>query len=255
MKKLWALLRNEWRCRVRTGQLLLLLILAVLFGIMSPMIAKLTPWMFESIADSLSEQGIIVGEIKVTAYTAWQQYYKNMPIFLLIFMVLSSNVLTDEYQKGTLIPILTKGLPRSYVLLSKVCIQSLLWTLCYWLVFIVTYGYILYFWGNDVAGHWFLAAFYIWILGLWLLSVLFLASAVCGQNLHVLLFTGGVAALGYLMGVFSEWKNYSPLTLMNAGRLVMEEAGGKESVAAAVAAVSAVLFLVCAVRLFERRKI
>ena len=45
MKSLIAFIKKEWMEQVRSGRLLILLILFTLFGIMNPAIAKLTPWM------------------------------------------------------------------------------------------------------------------------------------------------------------------------------------------------------------------
>ena len=48
-----AFLKKEWMEAVRTGRLGILLLVFVLFGIMNPAMAKLTPWMMELMADSL----------------------------------------------------------------------------------------------------------------------------------------------------------------------------------------------------------
>ena len=54
MKALIAFLKKELLEQLRTGRLMLLSILFVLFGIMNPAVAKLTPWLLEVMADSLA---------------------------------------------------------------------------------------------------------------------------------------------------------------------------------------------------------
>ena len=73
MKQLAVFAKKEWMEQVRTGRLWLLLILFVLFGVMSPALAKMTPWMFEMMGDTLKEQGISIEKIEVTAFTSWHR--------------------------------------------------------------------------------------------------------------------------------------------------------------------------------------
>ena len=79
MKQLIAFSKKECLEVWRTGKFLILLLVFVLFGIMNPAIAKLTPWMMEQFATSLEESGLIVTEVTVTAMTSWTQFYKNVP--------------------------------------------------------------------------------------------------------------------------------------------------------------------------------
>lgn len=58
MRQLSAFLRKEGMEFIRTGKIWILLIIFILFGIMNPAIAKLTPWMVETMSDSLAESGI-----------------------------------------------------------------------------------------------------------------------------------------------------------------------------------------------------
>ncbi len=48
MKQLTAFTKKEFMELIRTGKALLLMILFILFGIMNPAIAKLTPWLLET---------------------------------------------------------------------------------------------------------------------------------------------------------------------------------------------------------------
>lgn len=53
MKSLLAFMKKEWMEQVRSGRLLILVIIFILLGIMNPAVAKLTPWLLEMMADSL----------------------------------------------------------------------------------------------------------------------------------------------------------------------------------------------------------
>ena len=49
-----AFTKKEWLETIRSGKLVILTVLFLLFGIMNPAIAKLTPWMMELMSESLS---------------------------------------------------------------------------------------------------------------------------------------------------------------------------------------------------------
>ena len=119
MRSLIAFMKKEWTCLLRSGHLVFLGILFVLFGIMNPAIAKLTPWLLETMADSLAESGMNVTNVTVDALTSWVQFFKNIPIALIAFLLIENNIFTKEYQSGTLILALTKGLNRSTVVIRN----------------------------------------------------------------------------------------------------------------------------------------
>lgn len=146
-----AFLKKEWMELCRTGRLMILLLVFTLFGIMNPALAKLTPWLMETLSESLADTGLVTTSVTVDAMTSWAQFYKNTPVGLIIFILISSGSFTAEYQKGTLIPVVTKGLPRRKIVLAKAWMIFAAWTALYWICFGITYGYNAYFWDNGIA--------------------------------------------------------------------------------------------------------
>ena len=65
MRAFLAFMKKEWLEQIRSSRLIILTILFVLFGIMNPAIAKLTPWLFEVMAESLEESGMVVTTVEV----------------------------------------------------------------------------------------------------------------------------------------------------------------------------------------------
>ena len=57
MKSFVAFIKKELTEQIRSGKLVLLCILFVLFGIMNPAVAKLTPWLMEMMEGRHSEGG------------------------------------------------------------------------------------------------------------------------------------------------------------------------------------------------------
>lgn len=256
MKQFAAFFGKEIMEIFRSGKLLILTIVFVLFGIMNPAMAKLTPWMMEAASDTLAETGLVVAEIKVDALTSWTQYYKNVPLAMIVFLLIFSSILTIEYQKGTLINVVTKGLIRWKVIASKTTVLIFMWTCLYWMCFGITYGYNAYFWDNGMANHVFLAAFCLYILGIWLISLVIFMSVVVSTNSLAVLLTGGVFGVIYLMGLLSKIKKYLPVQLMNAGELLAGNGGIDEYGAALiVTGVLSVVNIAGAVLAFNRKNI
>lgn len=163
MRALLTLIRKEYTEAARTGRLLILLLLFVLFGIMNPAIAKLTPRMMELLSDSMAESGLIVTDVSVDAMTSWTQFFKNIPIALIAFVLIFSDIFTKEYKSETLLLILTKGLPRYKVILAKTTLLLSVWTVGYGICFAITYGYTGYFWDNGIVKHLFFSAAMWWV--------------------------------------------------------------------------------------------
>ena len=112
MKPLLAFIKKEYLEAARTGKITILALLFVLFGILNPAIAKMTPWIMEMLSDTLAEDGLIFTDIQVDALTSWTQFFKNLPVALIAFVLIFSDIFTKEYKSGTLLLVLTKGLSR-----------------------------------------------------------------------------------------------------------------------------------------------
>lgn len=256
MRQMMAFIKKEWMEQVRTGKFLILFIIFVLFGILSPALAKLTPLFYEMLQESMQEQGLMVAEVTVTALTSWQQFYKNIGMMLLVLVAMTSGVLTGEYQKGTLITIVTRGLPRWMVVAGKAFVQIACWTIYYWSSFGITLAYTMYFWDNTVAKHWLFAGFCVYLMGVWLISLLMLGSVFFTNNMGVMLFTGAVVMVCYLAGMIPDAAEWLPTRLLDAGNLLNEAMKMKEFVKAAwVTGGTAILSLVMAAAGFTRKRL
>ena len=256
MRQLAAFLKKEYLEASRTGKIMVLVLLFVLFGIMNPAIAKLTPWMLEILSESLEESGFAVTNVQVDALTSWTQFFKNIPMALIAFVLLFSDSFTKEYRSGTLLLVLTKGLTRYKVVLAKAVLLLSLWTLGYGLCFCITYGYTAYFWDNSIAHHLFSAVGMWWLFGTWVICLTVLFSSLLENNTGVTLCTAGIVALAYLWSFIPKAKAYSPAMLMNAGSLL----SGMEVVeaytrAALVAAVSAAMTVAVSVLNMNKRQV
>ncbi len=243
MKSLFAFIKKECMEQFRSARLWITLTLFVLLGILNPAVAKLTPWLFEIMADSLAESGMIVTDVKVSAMDSWVQFFKNMPIGLIAFVLLQGAIFTKEYGSGTLVLSLTKGLERYKVVISKSGVLCTIWSIGYWLCFIITYLYNSYFWDNAVAQNLLLSVVCWWLFGVFVISLMTLFSTISISNTGVLLGTGAIVLVSYLVGLLPKANKYLPTRLMDGNSLIYGMTQSKEYIAAMI--VTAVATTIC----------
>ncbi len=220
MNTLLAFIKKEWMGQLRSGKILILGMVFLLLGIMNPAVAKLTPWLYEVMADSLAESGMAVTTVEVDAMTSWVQFYKNVPMGLIVFVILQSNIFTKEYQSGTLILALTKGLKRSNVVWAKATILFVLWSAYYWLCYGITYGCNAYFWDNDIAKKLAFSAVCWWLFGLMVMALLVLFSTISQHSSGVLVGTGVAVMVPYFISLLPKLGKYFPTMLMDGNSLI-----------------------------------
>jgi ABC-2 type transport system permease protein len=243
MKSLLAFIKKETMEQFRSGRLMILGILFVLLGVMNPAVAKITPWLLEILADSLAESGMTVTPVTVSAMDSWVQFFKNMPLGLIVFVLLQSSIFTKEYQSGTLVLSLTKGLERFKVVVSKTVVLTVLWTVGYWLCFGITYGYNAYFWDNSVAQNLILSVVCWWLFGVCVISLMILFSTIANSNTGVLVGTGSVVLASYLLGLLPKISKYLPTLLANGNPLIYGVAEAKTYIVAIL--ITVVASLIC----------
>ena len=256
MKTLKAFVKKEWIEQIRNSRLMILGLVFLLFGIMNPAMAKLTPWLMEMMAETLEASGLTVVEIKVDALTSWEQFFKNVPMALLVFVLLQSNIFTKEYQSGTLVLALTKGLERFKVVIAKAFVLIMTWTIGYWLCYGVTYVYNAYFWDNSIAQNLTFAAVCWWLAGIWLIALMVFFSVLGSSSSMVLLGTGGVYFAAYMVSLIPKIAAYLPTKLLDGMSLLTGAAKPADYTQALV--VTAITMIICfsmRIPLFNKKRL
>lgn len=204
-----AFLKKEITENMRNFRLLILLTLFLVFGLVSPLTAKFNQ---EIIAIFAPDMQITFTES--TALDAWEQFYKNISgMGFSALIILFGSCLSNEYAKGTLIIMLTKGLSRPAVIFSKFSAAVLIMTLCFWAGFALAYGYTAILWQGVSLPHAFFAALALWMTGLLYLSILIFGCVLFQQTFTSILFTGGVVMVLSVLSMLKQVADYSPMIL------------------------------------------
>lgn len=210
MRAYLAFTRKEIMESIRTYKLLIMIMVFLLFGMLGPLTAKLTPQLLES----LMAEGIQITIAEPTALDSWAQFFKNVSqLGLLVITILFSGLMANEFNSGTFINILTKGLPRHTVILSKFTVASGIWTVSYLCCFGLSYVYTAYFWSSKGISNLILSVFCLWLFGIVLISVILLGGVISRSSYGCLMFVVGFMAILFLMNIVPKFQPYNPIVL------------------------------------------
>lgn len=212
MRAYLSLIKKEIIESLRTHKILVSFILFAFIGLISPLTAKLTPLIIESI----STEGM---EIKVTnpvEIDSWIQFFKNInQIGMVGLALLFSAQIVNEFQNGTLINLLTKGLDRKAVILSKISVSIIIWILSYVLCFFISFIYTGYFFTNSYS---FKRLVYAWmmplIFGFFILSIEILANVITSNIISSLVILVTSIGVQFILNFIEGVKKYLPISLL-----------------------------------------
>lgn len=254
MRAYIAFTKKEFMESIRTYKLLIMLLVFLLFGMLSPLAAKLTPKLLETLMTD--EIQIIIPE--PTAIDSWAQFFKNVSqMGIIVLVILFSGMMANEFNHGTLINVLTKGLRRSTVILSKFTMASVIWSISYFLCFSVCYAYTAYFWGGNGMTNLLFSVICLWQFGILLLAVMILGGVLFKNSYGCLLFAGGFTAILFLANIVPKFQKYNPVALAASNMSLLAGDTLPEDLTASliISIVIVILFIVTAIRVFNKKQI
>lgn len=205
-----AFVKKEFMENTRTYKLYILLAVFFIFGMTSPLMAKLMPELLKS----MDMKGMQITIPDPTALDSYMQFFKNDgQMGILILILLFGSTLTREYTKGTLINVLTKGLTRKAVILAKFTVASIIWSLSLALSFLTTFGYTFYLFPNDKVYNLVQSVGALWIFGLFLLAIVIFCSTIVNSSSSCLIFTAIILGVLFTINIIPAVQPYNPILL------------------------------------------
>lgn len=210
MRVYYAFVKKEFTENLRTYKLMIMIVVFLIFGVMSPLFAKFTPEILKAAGIEASALGM--GE--PTAMDSFAQFFKNVgQMGLLVLAIIFSGIMANEFSKGTLINILTKGMKRSTVIFAKFTAAAVIWSAAYLLCLAVTYAYTFYYFTIENISNAFLAFSGMWLFGILLVGLILLGGVLFKNTYGSLLFCGGVLVIMTIINIFPQLRKYNPVTL------------------------------------------
>jgi ABC-2 type transport system permease protein len=210
-----TLLRKELLEQWRTRRLIIVAIVFLLFGIMSPLIAKFTPELLKSVGTGMP--GAVIQLPPATTADAVAQLAKNVgQLGVVVAILLAMGAVAAEKERGTAAFILTLPAGRAAFLVAKLVAIGLTLLVAVALAAVGDWLYTtILFEPLPVAGFVVLALL-LWLQMLAFAAITFLASTVTGSQLVA----GGVGFVVFVvvsiiaaLPVIGDW---TPLALSSA---------------------------------------
>ena len=256
MKSLIAFTKKEVTAQLRSAKFYILLVLIVVFAIINPVTAKITPWLLEVLSESMAESGMNIMIAEVTVLDSWMQFFSNVPMILLAFVMMEGNIFTREYGTGTLVLSLTKGLDRYKVVVAKSFVLITFWTIGYWLHFAINYFTNMFFWDDLATQNLAFAAVSFWLFGLFTIALTVFFSTLTSSYIGVLGGTGGVVFGLTFLSLIPKVSDYFPTMLQDGISLVYGLAEVKTYIPALIITiVVTILCLVASVPIFNKKQL
>ena len=247
-----AFVKKEFTENMKNYRFPILFAVFLAFGILSAFLAKFTPEILSAFAADMEMTS------EPVALDAWKQFYKNISgVGFSAFIILYGSCLSNEYSKGTLVLMVTKGLSRKAVILAKYTVAAVLMTICYWISYAAAYGYTAFLWHDTGLFHVALAAFALWLAGFLYLSILMVGCVIFKQTFTSIFFTGGIVAVISLLGIAEPFAKFNPfiLTSKNVDLLSGKIVPSDFVMPALLSAVISILGLLIAVKLFDKKQL
>lgn len=254
MTQLTVFLRKEVLGGWRNKKIIICGVIFLMVGMLSPFLAKIMPDIFSSMVTD----GIQITVSTPTSVDSWMQFYGNIgSLGLLVFVILFADTICAEIEQGTLINLITKGLPRQTILLAKTLYLYFLWTLFYAAAFLICLLYTRIYFNDSLTHHLISADFSYWLFGLLSISLLLLSSAFAKNVYQVLLFLAAFYGIGVLGSLFESLQKINPYSL--SSQTIAYIQGNSELMdflpAVLIAVVGSFLSLIISRSIFQKRKL
>lgn len=210
MRTFFTFTKKEFYEQWKNYKIIILFAVLLVFGMLSPLLAKMMPDMISS----MDMKGIKMTIPPATFLDSYTQFFKNMselciPVVILIF---SGNI-THELQKGSAILMFAKGLSRASFIVSKFAASVIIWTVGYACSAAVCYGYTAYFFPDQSPKNLLLALFCFWLFTVFTLAVITLAGTAASGSYAPLLLTAGILIVLIIINIFPKTTKFSPMAM------------------------------------------
>ncbi len=254
MRGFLSFTKKEFREQARTYKWLIVLSVFFLFGLMSPLLAKLTPVLISS----MDMGGVTLTLPKPTAMDAYAQYFKNMTqMGIVVLLLIFGGTLSNELVKGTLVNILAKGLSRAAVLLSKFTAAVILWSAGFLLSAVTNYGYTVYLFGGIRVPALIFSMFCLWLFGCFIIALILLSSTLTAGSFGGLILSAVTLLILLMVNILPKAEKFNPVTLASKNTALLNGTvkGDSFYLTIGITVALTVLCLVISILIFRKKKI
>jgi len=244
-------LRKEITELWRTRKLIIVLVVLIAFGLMSPILAKITPDLIESMGEGQME-GIIITIPEPTKKDAIDQLVKNVSQFgLLLAVLMSFGTVVGERERGQAALVFAHPLPREVFVAAKFAAQAIMFAAGLALGALGAYLYTAILFDAPPVGRYLALTglIYVWLLSLIALSLL---ASTLGRSMG----SAGGLAFVFIVALLlaGSFTNLAPGALLEWGRSIAIKAGSSARWGALAVTVAVTALAVSASCIILRRQ-
>ena len=220
MRNYFIFLRKELFESIKTYKLLIMVAVFLFLGMAAPLTAIFMPEILRwAIASDPSMAGMDLSGLitEPVAFDSWMQFFTSYAgqIGIFVLVIVFSGMLSSEFSRGTLTIMLSKGLSRSTIILSKLTSAIIIWTASYALAALVAWGYTAYFFPGDNVPNLLLAVLSLWFFGVFLLAMTMLMATVTKRGFACMLALGASAIVFIILNLSPQIAKYNPASLVD----------------------------------------
>jgi ABC-2 type transport system permease protein len=206
---LFIAFRKEWQEALRTYRFLIVIVILVLFGLTSPLIAKIGP---QILTTALPQGAEIAQLIKpATVADAVTQYVKNMGQFEVILAVLlTMGAVAQEKDKGTAALMLVKPLSRGSFLGAKFLGLAAVFGISIIAAGIGAYYYTMLLFKTMNILYWLVLNAFLFLYALVIVAITLFCSTVTKSQAAAGGMAIGILVVGWIAGAIRGFGKYLP---------------------------------------------
>ncbi len=253
---LFTAFRKEWLESLRSYRLLVIVVVLIIFGLTSPIVAKFTPQILATALPLPPGTDISTLIKPATVADAIQQYTKNLGQFELILAVLfSMGAIAQEKDKGTAAMLIVKPLPRGSFIGAKFLGLAAVFAIGIAIAAIGGYYYtgLLFEFVNVLA--WLALNLFLFLYVLVILAITIFCSTLTKSQAAAAGISISIIFAGFVLGVIRNFGTYLPGELITWGKRLLFGATNGSWVALAISIGLIVLPLIAAWLVFKRQEL
>ena len=215
MRGMTAFLKKEFLALKRSKKFYISLGVFALFAVLDVLLTILTPKLFDLLSDQMAEMGMSMAPIEADSPLCWQEFNENFAVMLIVFIVMFAGIMTDEYKKGTLVLVFTKGMSKKAVFISKFISLLTSWTCGFFVMTAITAICSACIWDNSVMHNMPQSLLCMWLVGIAACCLIMCFSTFCNGMGGILLWIGCVAFTCILLNIIPKASKFLPTSLLD----------------------------------------
>lgn len=202
----WAFLKKEIVEIIKTPKLIIITSVFLFFAIIGPLTAKYMNELIQMFASDIE-----INFPEPTHLESWEQFYSNITsISMIVFLIMTTGIVSSEKNKGSIYLVLTKNVTRTTFILSKLLASILLFSFVFMTSLLISWYYTWILFDQVMYEGVLLSVLSIYMLGIFFSCLAVLLSTLLKSSTHAALIAFAIYAVLNILTILSDINPYNP---------------------------------------------